>query len=330
MAELKRVKIGFVGVGWMGEFHIAPYQANPLCDLVAVCDVSEKRVKEIQKKYNIAHAYTDQRKMHEELDLDGILIATPDDLHREPVEIGAEAGVDIMLEKPIATTLADAEAILQAVEQAKVKLMHGFSLRFLLQNQQIKAKVDSGDLGQLTNAYARRSVRYSEGRRLYGRCSVNDYLGIHDIDQLLWMFGRDVDSVYATTGDFVMRQDLGVSDYYWNVIKWKNGATGVVHACWCEPETYPVFVEWELLLNGTKGSVHELFKGQPLWFADENSFETPLPHIKAYYEEADHFVDCVRLGTNPTVDGYDGLAALKILLAAEQSLAQGKPVQVDM
>lgn len=331
MGDVRKINVGIVGVGYIGEIHIASYNAHPLCDVVAICDVDQKRLSEMQKKYNVPRTYTDQVEMQEKEHLDGIIIATPDEYHSKPVEIAAAAKLPIMLEKPIATTLEDADAIIKAVENAGVKMMLGFTLRWIPQYVEIHDQVAAGKLGRLTNAFARRSCRLSEGRRLYGRCSVNQYLGVHDMDFLLWCMGREVESIYATKGDFVLKPEIGVADYYWNVIKWKDGATGVVHASWCEPSGYNNYVEMQVILNGTEAGTHMLLAGQQYSLSTETEYMTPEPSLYATYPtEAAHFIDCIINDETPIAGWQEGLDTLKLLLAAEESIAAGQPVKVSL
>ena len=141
MSDIRKMKIGIVGVGYIGEVHISSFQAHPLCELVAICDLDEKRLGEMQKKYGVPRIYTDQVEMQSKEDLDGIVVATPDEYHRKPVELAAAAKLPIMLEKPIATTLEDAEAIIKAVEDANVVMMLGFTLRWIPQYVEIHNQV---------------------------------------------------------------------------------------------------------------------------------------------------------------------------------------------
>lgn len=327
--ELRKVRIGVVGVGYIGQVHVDAYVRHPLCDVIAICDVDPERLHDTQRRFHIERAYADQRLMHEREQLDGVVIATPDEHHLQPVQVAADAGVAIMLEKPIATTVADAEAIIDATDRARVTLMLGFILRWVPQYVAVHDRAASGALGTLTNAYARRSCRYSEARRLRGRCSVNQYLAVHDIDTLLWNLGRDVAVVYSTAGDFALSRELQTPDYYWNVIKFANGATGVVHASWAEPDAYRNYVESELLINGERGSAHLLLANQQLAFASDTTYETPSV-TPAFPLEAAHFVDCIRFHRRPLAGGQEGLDALRILEACEASVRSGGPVRVRL
>lgn len=326
---LRKARVAVVGTGLIGQVHIRSYQQHPLCEVVALCDRDPKRLQEAAEQFRITAVYTDQREMHARESVDGVVIATPDHLHREPVEIAAAAGVHVMLEKPIATTLADAEAIIGAADQAGVKLMLGFTLRWIPHYAAVHDQVAAGALGPLTNAYARRTIKYSEAYRLGGRCSVNEYLAVHDIDAVLWLFGREVESVYATRGDFLVRRDLGTADYYWNVLKFRSGATAVVHVSWCESNQHRNLVEMELMVGGERGSSHLTLAGDQIRFATAAGFETPEVALSGVYPaEAAHFVDCILHDRQPLAGGRQGMDALKVMLAAEESIVRGAPVPV--
>jgi predicted dehydrogenase len=316
----------------MGEYHLATAKQLDTVEVVAVCDIRIDRCRELAGKYAVAAAYSDLEDMLSTEVLDGVIIATPDAIHLQPSLAAAEAGIHILLEKPMATTVADAEAILTAVEAAGVKLMLGHIARFVPEYKMAHDKVASGELGMITNAYLRRSCTLAEGRRLAGRCSVNEYLAPHDFDLLLWYMGKDVTSVYATKGDFVLKPEYGVADYYWNVIKFANGASGVVHVAWCEPDTWPRLVEAQLMLNGTQGCVHTgLGHVGSTRSATESGYETPLVSaVEALANEITAFVDCIRLDRDPPITGIDGLNTVKLLVAAEESVRTGLPVEVAL
>ena len=328
---MRKARIGIVGTGLIGEVHIQAFQKHPLCELVAVCDMNESRLQEMKMKYAIPEVYTNQAEMHEKCPLDGVIIATPDQFHREPTLLAAAAGVDILLEKPIATTIEDAEAIIQAVTAANVKLMLGMTLRYIPEYAHVQQQFLTGALGLPINAYSRRAVRKSEGYRLNGRCSVNEYLGVHDIDFLLSIFGREVDHVYATRGNFEIFDKLGVADYYWNIIKWKNGATAALQVTWNEPEGNKNLLEMECYVNGTNGSAHVILGGQQLNVATDQQCDYPeLTLDNGYHIEADHFIKCILSDEQPYAGGQAGLDTLKIMIALEQSSKEGLPVQVNL
>jgi UDP-N-acetylglucosamine 3-dehydrogenase len=327
-----KAKIGIIGVGYIGEVHIGGVSASGKGEVVAIADVNEELLKSRQETYGIPSTYTDYNKMLETEKLDGVIIGTPDELHRGPVEAVAAAGLPMLLEKPIATTLEDAEAIVKAVEVAKVPCLMGFSLRFVSNYVALKQRFDSGDLGVPTTAYTKRSCTVDEARRLYGRCSVNEYLAVHDMDYLMWIFGKDVESIYTVKSDFRVYEEFETADHYWNLMQWKNGATASVFVTWGMPQGYPMYVEMEALMIGSKGSAHLNLGGQQTRIATDASFEIPeLPLFTyTYREECGHFADVALGKTEAISDVYDGLNTYKLIAAADKSVETGQAVKVSL
>ena len=127
---MKKIGFGVIGTGIVGgAWHAYVYSRLPQSKLVAVCDLDEKRAQDAAKKYGASAVYTDYRKLLENPDIKAVSIATPDFAHREIAVAAAEAGKHILVEKPLATTVEDAEAIVKAAKKAKVKLMVDFHNR---------------------------------------------------------------------------------------------------------------------------------------------------------------------------------------------------------
>ncbi|MGC9529625.1 MAG: Gfo/Idh/MocA family protein [Candidatus Bipolaricaulaceae bacterium] len=136
--------------------------------------------------------------MLEREQLDGVIIATPEHLHVDPVVQAAEAGCHIFLEKPMARTLDQADQVIAACRGNRCKLMIGYILRFEPAYIEIKRAVAGGNIGEFKSAYGRRNGTIDEARRLGGRTTVTNYIAVHDIDQILWYHpGVEVRSVYA-------------------------------------------------------------------------------------------------------------------------------------
>jgi len=334
---MNSVKMAVIGVGVMGETHIRAVQRDARAELVAICDVSRARLEEMQRRYGVPNAYTDAREMFRAHKLDGVVIATSDQYHVEPVRVAAENGAHIMLEKPIATTIEDAETIIETASKAGVKLMLGFTLRFTPAYVAIHDRVVRGELGELTMAYAKRAVSRLEARRLGGRLTVNSYLSIHDVDTILWNFGTEVESIYSTRGDFILKDELNTPDYYWNVLKFRSGATAVAHSLWSLPTGLPYYAQFEFTVHGTRASAHLDVYGQWLSIADDVHTESPdflygmgEPTAGAYRLEDEHFVECIIKDQQPIVGGIDGLNSLKVILAAEESIRTGLPVPLQL
>ena len=328
-----KIRIGVIGVGYMGEVHIMGMQGSGRGDVVAISDLAQDRLKSLQETYSIPTTYTDYHEMLDAEELDGVVIATPDELHREPVEAAAKAGVHILLEKPIATTMADAEAIARAVDEADVRCVMGFSLRFAPDYRVVKERFTGGELGQPTTAFMKRACTVGEARRLYGRCSVNEYLAVHDIDFLLWVFGTDVKSIYTVKSDFRVHETWGTADHYWNTITWKNGATASVLATWGMPAAYPMDVDHVALIIGTSGfaRIGLGLGGQQLHMGTDETFMMPEAFgLPSFLKEAANFADVIQGKDEPIATLRDGLNAYRMVAAGDESVRCGQPVEVDL
>ena len=327
---LEKVRLAVVGAGFMGEAHIQAIIACSDAALVAVCDSSPERLADLCQRYQVARGYRDYLELFRQEELDGVVIATPDHLHLAPVEAAAASRVHVLLEKPIATTLKDADRILQVVKETGITLQLGFTLRHDPSMLALHAQIQEGVIGQPTQLYAKRQCRVSEGRRLGHRVNALEYLGIHDIDLALWYLGTDLAQVYATSGTFVLA-DLNTPDYYWTVLKWHSGATAVIHSSWAMSNSYPKYVEASLELFGTEGAVFVQSPGDLFLTCNDQGCDYSAPgRAVKLRDQISRFVDAICHGTEPVVRGADGWNALRVVKAAEESILVGRPVPVDL
>lgn len=330
---MEKFRLGIVGVGFIGEVHIQAYESLPEIEVAAICEINPVRLAEIKSKYGIPAAYTSMEAMLEKEKLDGVLIATPDQLHVEPVRIAAKAGMPFLLEKPIATNMADAKAIIELAEASGVPALQGISMQFYPPYVQIRERWKTGEFGQAHTAYAARMLNISDARRFQGRCSVNEYIACHDFHFLLSVFGPDVESIFAQKINSRVYEETGVADSYWNLIRWKNGGCASVLMTWAMPSGFS-YVEDSVLIIGSKGSA-EKPPDQSLRFVtddrDEKIATDPtLTGLEEYQGEMLHFRDMVFKGVAPAVTLRHGLLVQKLVWAADESVKKGCPVKVDL
>jgi UDP-N-acetylglucosamine 3-dehydrogenase len=180
----------------MGERHARILASLPDVVLVAVCDARRDVAERVAAPAG-ARVATDLEEVLGRGDLDAVTICTPDAHHRAPCEMAAREGVHVLVEKPIATTLADAEAIVTVCAAAGVVLLVGHCLRFDPRYDQARAAVAAGDVGEVQTVYTRRSNTVAAQDRLGGRCSLPLFLGVHDYDVMRWLVGSEVTRVTA-------------------------------------------------------------------------------------------------------------------------------------
>lgn len=328
-----RFKIGVIGVGLIGEVHVQAYKAMPEIEIAAICELDETRLNAMKNQYDIPAGYTNMKEMLEKEALEGVLIATPDNCHLAPVKAAADAGIPFLLEKPIATTIEDANEIIRLAEVGGVPALQGISIHFFPIYAQIRERWLTGEFGQAHTIYAARMLNISEARRFIGRCSVNDFVACHDFHFLLSILGPDVESVYAQQVRSRVYEETGLADSYWNIIRWKNGASASVLMSWAMPSAFGLYQD-HLLIIGSKGSL-EKPPDQKVRYITDDKDETidPDPNFTGYEEFQNqmlHFRDVVRRGVKPLISLRDGLRVQKLVWAAEESSIKGMPVQVDL
>ncbi len=330
---------GVIGTGLWGEMHIQTYATHPGAKLVAVCDLDEARLKEITGKYGV-RGYTDYREMlRQEPDIAAVSVATPDFAHLEPALAVAQAGRHLLVEKPLATTVADAEAIIRAAQEAGVILMVDFHNRWNPPFNQAKSAIEAGELGQPRLVYARLNNTLFVPTRMLkwtARSATIWFTGSHVIDLVCWLVGDEVTRVYSVARSGVLKAlGLDTPDFFETILEFKQGAVAVVENCWILPDSEPTAIDFKMQIVGSKGALQidpshnrviEKYTDK-LTYPDALVMPAVFGQIKGFaMESIKYFADCVIDGRPPMVTGEDGLAVTRIVCAAIESAAKGQPV----
>ncbi|MBC7223895.1 MAG: Gfo/Idh/MocA family oxidoreductase [Anaerolineae bacterium] len=336
-----------IGAGFMGRNLARVGAALPYARCVGVADLDEGRAKELAAQCG-APAYRDYEAMLARERPDAVIVATPETHHREPAVAAAQAGCHLLVEKPLAATLEDADAILEACNQAGVKLMTGYILRFEPAYALIQTAVAEGSVGRFLSAYARRNAGIREARRLGGRCSILTYLAVHDVDQILWYHPAPVARVYARGLRGRVWEELGVHDYTWTLVEFGDGALAVVEsgwglpeewAAWQRPQGWGGFGDVQMNVIGTEGVLNLNFTPMDLRGCDREGWKFPdtrhWPQVHgklagAVKLEVEHFFTCVLEDREPLVTGVDGRRSLEVIVAAQRSIDEGAPVALPL
>ncbi len=342
---MRDITFAVIGSGFMGGVLARAASELPYVKCIAAADVHLDRAEALVAK-NGGKAYQDFHSMLDREKPDAVIIATPEPHHLEPVKAAAAIGAQVFLEKPMATTLADADAIDLACKSAGVKLMIGYILRFEVSYALIQSAVAEGSIGRFLSAYARRMATISEARRLGGRVSPLTYIGVHDIDQILWYHPVPVKSVYARATRGRVWEELGTFDSAWLMMEFEDGALGVHEVGWALPEewakwntptSWSGFGDVRMNVLGTEGNLLLDFTPMNLYGVNREGWKLPDTRhwpdlhgkmIGSAKLEIEHFFDCVLNDKTPLVTGSDGRRSLEVMLAAEKSIAEG--VKIDL
>jgi UDP-N-acetylglucosamine 3-dehydrogenase len=220
------IRAGVIGVGAMGQHHVRIYSEMENVELVGISDVSESRVSELAQQYN-TKGFTDYNELLEQ-GLDAVSIVVPTTMHM-PIGLDViKSGANLLVEKPIADTLENAEKLTDAANDAGVKLMVGHIERFNPAVTKLKQIIDSGLLGKIVSISARRVGPYNPRIRDVG---VILDIGVHDIDVISYLYDKKVNEVYSIAGADIH----SFEDHAAIVLRYNHEFSGIVETNWLTP-----------------------------------------------------------------------------------------------
>jgi predicted dehydrogenase len=342
---MEPVGFGVIGTGIVGgAWHAHVYARMPQAKLVAVCDLNEARAQEIGQKYGAQHVYTDYRELLSNPDIKAVSIATPDFAHREIAVAAAEAGKHILVEKPLATTVEDAEAIVNAARKAGVKLMVDFHNRVSPAFLNAKQSVSNGDLGDLKYIYARLSNTTFVATQMLPWASKSSalwFLASHTFDMARYLLEDEPKRVYAVSRSGVL-QSMGIDtqDLHIAIVEFGKGAVVTLENVWILPETEPMVFNLKFEMIGSGGSMYintSDHRAVEKYTRDNASLPDVMgivfggdePRMSGFVLEAiARFVDAVVYDRPLLASGEDGLAVTRVLTAITESANSGRPVDL--
>lgn len=346
------MKYALIGCGRIAVNHIKAALNNKL-QIVAVCDVVEEKMEALLAKYNLQNEtsikrYTDYKQMlAENADIELISIATESGLHAEIALYCIEHNKNVIIEKPMAMSIADADKIIESAQKRAVKVSACHQNRFNVAVQKMRHALEAGRFGKISHGSIH--VRWNRDKNYYdqapwrgtwaqdGGALMNQC--IHGIDLLRWMMGGEIDEVYGKTKQqfhyYLEAEDLGMA-----VVSFKNGAVATIEGT---TNIYPKNLEETLYLFGETGTVKiggTSTNNIDVWdFADETEADAENKGLKEATSNvygnghtslfAD-VIDAVKNNRQPYVDAKAGRDALELVLAIYKSAAEGKPVKLPL
>lgn len=327
------VRIGMLSFAHMhAESYARCLRAMPNVAVVGIADDDAARGRREADKFETAYYQSHEALLAERLD--AVVVCSENARHRPLVEMAAHAGAHVLCEKPIATSLADAQAMIAACEQAGVRLQIAFPVRFAAPVQRVKALMDSGKLGRIYGAKTTNHGRMPGGWftdvSLAGGGAVMDHT-VHVVDALRWLWGREVTSVYAEVGRLfhnIPCDDAGMVTLQWG----EEGPFTTLDCSWSRPASFPTWGDVTMEIIGEKGVLFlDVFAQNINVYSDETmratwqnwGSDSNLALVR-------DFVAMVEQGRAPSVTGLDGLRALEVALAAYRSAQLERPVNLPL
>lgn len=339
----KMLNFALVGCGRIAKRHSELLGLNQInnANLIAVCDVIEEKAQKIGNEFNTPY-YTDMDKMMQSETIDIVVVLTPSGLHAKHVVNLANYGKHIMVEKPMALTIKDAENMIYACDKNNIKLFIIKQNRFNVPVVKLREALELGRFGKLVLGTVR--VRWARHQAYYDQDEwrgtwamdggVLTNQASHHVDMLEWMFG-DVESVFAKMTTALA--DIEAEDTAIVTLKFKNGALGIIEAT---TATRPRDLEGSISVLGEKGTVviagfavnkmetwqFEETQKEDATIIDKYSVNPPNVYgfgHQAYYE---HVVDCLISNGLNLVDGLQGRKSIELINAIYESAKTGKEV----
>lgn len=346
------MKYALIGCGRIAVNHVKAIVNNKL-DFLAACDIVPENIDALFDKTNYADRnkvarYVDYKEMikeHPEIEL--IAIATPSGVHAEIALYCIDHGINLIIEKPMAMNMKDAEEIIRRAEEKGVKVSACHQNRFNIAVQKTKKALDEGRFGKLSHGSIH--VRWNRDENYYkqapwrgtwaddGGCLMNQC--IHGIDLLRWLMGGEVDTVYGQTRQqehpYLEAEDVGMA-----VVTFKNGAIATIEGT---TNVYPKNLEEALYLFGETGTVKiggTSTNNIDVWnFADETEadqknkgFQEATSNVygnghTSLYADV---IDAIQNNRKPYVDAAAGRNAVEMILAIYKSMKTGLPVELPL
>lgn len=333
---MDQLRVGVVGVGLIGALHARVYAELPNATLIGVADPDEEAASLTASRLQCDHS-SDVEAFLKRDDIDAVSICVPDSLHVEPGVLAAENGKHVLMEKPIARTVADARKIVSACQVNHVGLMVAHLLRFDPRYVRLAEDIRNGDLGEVLHMYAKRQNPKGIAERLKGRTSMLFYVGIHDIDLLNWYMGQRATEVYAQK---VQKENAkhDTQDCIFLSVRYEGGALASLHFSWALPQTFPAGILSGVEVVGTQGAgyVSVLDQGVSLYTSDGAFFPDTLhwPETNGRIsgdlrDELQHFVQATLDGTPYLVPTAAAIHAVEIIEAAFRSIETNGPVTIS-
>jgi len=348
--DTRQLGIGVIGCGGIARHaHLPNIARNPRARLVAVCDIDLDRAQAFAQEFGDGRtaAYQDFHDLLANPDVDMVCVTTWAAAHAEPVIAAAKAGKHILCEKPIAISLADADAMVAAAKEAGVKFSMGYQPRFGTLWPRVKQIIDEGLLGEIMGVTIASAAPSAHGvpwflkKDLAGGGILIDW-GIYTAYTINWWLGP-VDRVFGTAKTFrkevsvrgELLTDVDVEDTVAAHLSFASGAMGTWYSAWAVKANHGGIAidgrEGSLTISGSTIRLKSARLHDPDFVAGWHEIDaTDPPLVDMHYRKIAHLVDAVLDDTPLVLTGEDGRDALELVLAIYTSAETGQPIDLPM
>lgn len=347
---METVRVGLIGSGFVSSIHYEAFRHVPGSEVIAVASPSPGRAERFAAERGISHHFSDFRRLLDLKAVDLVVVGIPNDLHCEAVCLAAEAGKHVVVEKPMALNLAECDRMIAACQRAGVLLGYAEELCFAPKYVRLKQLIVEGALGKIH--LVKQSEKHDgphtgwfyDTRRSGGGVTFD--MGCHAIEFFRWLLGETsnggkarIESVYAQMGTHIHGDKTIGDDEAVLLLTFEGGAVGLAEESWTKPggmdDRAEVFgSDGQAYADILYGNALRAFSRKGYGYAVEKAGATAGWSFPIYEEiwnygfpqEMQHFVECVREGTEPVENGRDGRAVVEAVHALYASAARGQRI----
>lgn len=317
-----------------GEAYISNLRRMDNVELLGVADDDPQRGQQLAKQHEARYFPSFEALL--EAKPDGVIICTENNRHRPLVEMAASRGVNILCEKPIATSYEDARAIVDVCDKAAVMLMTAFPMRFSAPLLEIKARLDNGDFGDVYCFNATNQGELPTKHRawfvdpeLAGGGAIMDHT-VHLVDIMRWFLGSEVETVYARGNRIFHADEVQVETGALEMLTFTDKTFATIDASWCRPQYWPTWggLTFEMVTQRGAVVVDAFRQNLNIYTHDAQRANWAYWGSDMNHAMVGEFVESIQKDRAPKVTGIDGLRAVEATLAAYASLNSGQTEKV--
>lgn len=338
---MEKLRVAVVGAGIYGINHINAYKWNPNAKLVAVCDLNESLRKKIEEQFQVK-TYEQVKDMLEQEEIDAVSIATPDCYHAAPALEAIRHGKDVLIEKPLATTLEDAREIIAEAKKANVRVAVDYHKRWDPASIQLKNELAKPTAGKPLRGYMSMDDIIDVPTKWFNwadKSSPVHFLGTHCYDLIRWYMGCEVTEIYAVgTKEYLKSQGVDTYDTIQAFLTFENGCHWTVENSWVLPAGFAKNNDGhtQILTTNTLLRVDSQNRGVEIY--DGSKCRTPNycfmqmfegRPVGFGYDPINDFVRCIQYDLPFVADAKDGLEAEKIAEAVHKSVETANVVKIE-
>ncbi len=342
---MKTVEVGAIGVGWVGGTRVETLSRTALVDKLHLCDIKPDRLAELKARYKPATATLDYNDIIKNDNISVVYISTTPETNHYPIARDClKAGKHVMLEKPIALELWEADELIMLARRNNLKFTIGYSQRFNTKIAYAKKKITDGTLGKPVSVMVSRHLSRSLGKKIASRVKLSPAAmeSTHDLDIVFWLLepAKPI-RVYSQGAYGYMQPVNGSYDIMWTTVTMDNGMLVAIGGGWNLPPSYPNYCATWIEITGTEGSLFLDDSQRDNWLSTvSDGIRFPMStmpgeqvdHVFAGQmgPETIHFLESVILDRPVMVTPESARIVMEVYTAADLSAERNEPIDLPL